>query len=145
MVVQSHQNLVYAPDNSDTILNAGIGSRGPKGEQGEQGPQGLRGPVGAIGKISTEVDYMTRNVSNFAQLLLAPNPLRAGFEIVNQGDIDLYIGFDEDVKPGNIPQPKGGILLTKYGSFSNGVAIYTGAIYGITENSSTVAQVTEYL
>lgn len=145
LVVQSHQNLVYSPDQTHQILNPGIGAAGRQGNQGVKGDPGPRGPMGTIGRKSTEVDYMTKNVSNFATLLLAPNPDRAGFDIVNQSDVDLYVGFDEDLKPGNIAQDKGGILLTKLGSFSNGLVVYTGAIYGITETSSTVAQVTEYL
>lgn len=127
------------------ILNPGVGGKGRQGDPGIQGPAGVRGPMGTIGPKCTQGIYMVKNISNFAQVLLAANPLRIGFVIENQGDVLLYVGFNDQVQAGDVSGADRGACLTKFGSFSTGLVNYVGAIYGITAAGNTNVFVAEFL
>jgi hypothetical protein len=90
---------------------------------------------------------MTKNISNFAELVLADNPDRLGFAVVNHSEsVDGYIGFSPDLVAGELPLAKGGLLITcKGGSFSTGSVRYTGPVYAITAAGSMVLSVVEFL
>lgn len=131
-------------DSPAVVINPGIGGKGRPGDPGPTGATGPRGPIGAVGSKSSTVVYMTQNVSNFPVLLLADNPARLGFLIENQGSVELYIGFSSDMQLGNLAQLKGGARLNQMGTFSTGLVNYTGPIYGMTPNSSTIVFVSEF-
>ena len=102
--------------------------------------------IGTLNPSALFNNGKTVNVTNSATVLLTTNAARKGYAVVNNGSTDIYVG-NATVADGITAQANGGFILKAGGGaiYSQGIGVYTGPVSAITDSSTSVVGVYEWL